>query len=192
MEKILGTLLPPPTSLQGDPLKIKSSSFIFAGNAPVGFPFCLESALKVPGHTVFLHKLPRTLSSPPSVPGHLSQSASPCGLPAFPPARSPPAHSGLRWPSLPRGPASGVQCSPRESSGQRPLLGKPPPHCVCVYWARYPRLFRNNLNVHCGRMDEDSEVWTCEGASFSFEKEGNPATWDNSVKRAGYRRTGAV
>ena len=95
LEWILGTLLPPPTSLQGDPLKIKSSFLIFAGNAPVGFPICLESTLKPPGHTVFLHKLPRTLPSPPSVPGPSSLSTSPSGLPAFPPTWSPPAQSGL-------------------------------------------------------------------------------------------------
>ena len=56
---------------------------------------------------------------------------------------------------------------------------------------QWPPCFPSRPEPPCGRMDEDSAVWTCEGVSFSFEKEGSPATWDNSVKQAGYR-TGAV
>ena len=140
---------------------------------PEGFPFCLESTLKPPGHTVFLHKLPRTLPSPQSGPGPWP----PCLFSHMEPLYTVGALGGP--PSL-EGPPQAPCTPPQRARVKGPLLRRPPPHPVCVYWARYPRLFRNNLNAHCGRTGEDSAVWTYDGVSFCFGKEGNPAICDST------------
>ena len=88
---------PPPSTHQppGGSFENQIQFLYLCWKCSCGFPICLESTLKPPGHTMFLHKLPRTLPSPPSVPGPSSLSTSPSGLPAFPPTWSPPAQSGL-------------------------------------------------------------------------------------------------
>ena len=123
---------PPPSTHQPPGVSFENQiQFLYlCWKCSCGFPICLESTLKPPGHTVFLHKLPRTLASPPSVPGPSSLSTSPSGLPACPPTWSPPAQSGLSVALPATRPASGVVYSSTEGSGQRPppQQAPSPPH----------------------------------------------------------------
>lgn len=92
---------------------------------------------------------------PPCLSSHLE---SPCTVGAL---GDPPSHEGRPQASC---------APPWRVRVKGPLLSRPPPHPICVYWARCPRLFRNNLNAPCGWMDEDSAVWTYDGVSFCLEK----------------------
>ena len=190
MEWILGRILPPPTSLQRDPSKIKSNVFISAANPSVGLPLMLRINSETPGH----HG-PSHTAQIPVLPVFYLWTLTTELQPQWPPCLSskPEPHFTFRtfsWLSLPREPSSVVTFSSTEGSDQRPPPQRDHHTTSSMFTAVLSMISKVQKQPKCplmdGWMDKDSVVLTYNGISFSLEKEGNPATCDSTDGSSGH------